>query len=226
MDLKQALRDGMRVVGPDDRAYGTVDRYDEAAVYVQGRRVPFVAIERLDQDRLYLNTPELWSLSESDTASRGLDDEIRVPLLEEKVEFGTREVDLGEIRVHKTVEETEEVRRGPLNREVVQIERVKVNRPIADPEERRQEGDWLVIPIMEEIFIVQKQLMVTEEIRIRKHLVTDEHEVREVVRRERATIEDTRPAPPPSVPGRTASGQTGNDSAWEALREEIRDADR
>src|SRR4051794_7798141 len=110
MDLKNTLRNGMRAVGPDDREYGTIERYDDSAVYVQGRRVPFAAIERLDQDRLYLGTPELWGLSESGGAPTGLGGETRVPLLEEQVEFGTQEVDFGEIRVHKTVEEREEVR--------------------------------------------------------------------------------------------------------------------
>ena len=43
MDLKDALRNGMRVVGPDNREYGTIERYDDAAAYIQGRRVPFAA---------------------------------------------------------------------------------------------------------------------------------------------------------------------------------------
>lgn len=163
VDLKHALRNGMRVVGPDNREYGTLERYDDAAAYVQGRRVPFAAIGHLEQDRLYIDTPELWGLSYADVTSaspdtehngdgtgegRGADlgGEARLPLLEEQVQIGTRVVDLGEIRVHKTVEEREEVRRGPLAREDVQIERIRVNRPVEAPEQRRQEGDWLIIP--------------------------------------------------------------------------------
>src|SRR4051794_38249598 len=252
MDLKDALRNGMRVVGPDNRVYGTIERYDDSAAYVQGRRVPFAAIGHVEQDQLYVDTPELWGLSGPDTAgseserertgttnqregtgiaaeregtSTSLGGEARVPILEEQVQFGTRVVDLGEIRVHKTVEEHEEVRRGPLAREDVQIERIRVNRPVDEPEQRRQEGDWLVIPIMEEVFVVQKQLMVTEEIRIRKQLVTEEREVRETIRREHASIEDTRPAPPPSVAGRPATGRADDDPGWEKLHEEVRRAD-
>jgi uncharacterized protein (TIGR02271 family) len=256
MDLKDALRNGMRVVGPDDREYGTIERVDDAAAYVQGRRVPFAAIGHVEQDRLYVDTPELWGLGGSDgadTASErertaathrreqrentaatperarmgtGLGGEARVPLLEEQVQFGTRVVDLGEIRVHKTVEEREEVRRGPLAREDVQIERIRVNRPVEAPEQRRQEGDWLVIPIMEEVFVVQKQLMVTEEIRIRKQLVTEEHEVRETVRREHASIEDTRPAEAMPSSRRTEPERDDDDDAWEALHREVHDVGR
>ena len=239
MDLKRALRNGIRVAGPDDRDYGAVERYDDAAVYVQGRRVPFAAIERVDRDRLYLGTPELWSLAESDAArtdlgearaaDTGLGGETRVPVVEEQLQVETGVVGLGEIRVHKAVEATEEVHRGPLDREDVEIQRVRVDRPVDIPEQRRQEGDWLVIPIMEEVFVVQKQLVVREEIRIRKQLVTEEREVREVIRRERATIEDTRPAPlaPASdrTPTRAGAGRA-DDAAWDELHREIREADR
>jgi uncharacterized protein (TIGR02271 family) len=234
MDLKDALRNGMRVLGPDNREYGTIETYDDAAAYVQGRRVPFAAIGHVEQDRLYVDTPELWGLSGPDTTHAAgehegkranLGGEARVPLLEEQVEFGTRVVDLGEVRVHKTVEEREEVRRGPLAREDVQIERIRVNRPVDAPEQRREEGEWLVIPIMEEVFVVQKQLMVTEEIRIRKHLVTEEHEVRETIRRERASIEDTRPAEAMPSSRRPGAARV-DDDAWTELHREVRDAGR
>jgi uncharacterized protein (TIGR02271 family) len=55
----------------------------------------------------------------------------------------------------------------------------------------RQEGDWLVIPVMEEVLVVRKQLMLTEEVRVRTRRVTEEREVRETVRRERVELEDT-----------------------------------
>jgi hypothetical protein len=107
-----------------------------------------------------------------------------------------------------------------------------VNRPVSAPEERRQEGDWLIIPIMEEVLVVQKQLMVTEEIRIRKQLVTEEREIRETVRRERATVEDTsqpapRPSPPPApASARATSEPDADDPRWNELREEVRGAGR
>ena len=51
----------MRVVGPDNREYGTIDRYDDAAVYVQGQRVPYAAVGRVERDRLILDEPELYA---------------------------------------------------------------------------------------------------------------------------------------------------------------------
>jgi len=250
MDLKGALHNGMRVVGPDNRDYGPIERYDNSAAYVHGKRVPFAAIGRVERDRLYVDTPELWGLTSPDAVNTssaehagtgaGLGGEIRVPILEEQLQFTTREIDLGEVRIHKTVEEAEEVRSGHLNREDVDVERVRVDRRVTEAEMSRQEGDWLIIPVMEEVFVVEKHLMVTEEIRIRKRLVTEESEVRATVRRERATVEDTRvPRAPLSTEsdmpgGRPAqtraranandvapseTGRNGDNAAWEDLHE-------
>lgn len=215
-------------MGPDDFEHGQIERYDDEAIYAGGRRLPFGDIERLDGDRIYVSAIAAQRFMDPNTAAMGLGGELRVPVREERLEIDTHQIDLGEILVHKTVEENEEVRRGPLTREDVQVVRVKVNRPVTAPEQRRQEGDWLVIPVMEEIFVVQKQLVVTEEIRIRKLTVTEEHEIRETVRRERATIEDTRrPMSPPQAARRPtgaaqdARGPDG-DAAWEELHQEIR----
>jgi uncharacterized protein (TIGR02271 family) len=199
MDLRQTVHTGMRLIGPDQRDHGAVERYDDEAVYVNGHRVPFESLERTDGDSLRLSAAGAAAIIVQDVERRlesprtsAQADELRLPLHEERLHVETRPVDLGEIRIHKTVEEAEEVRRGPLNFEEVQIERVKVNRPVEAPEDQHQDGEWLVIPIMEEVLVVKKQLVVTEEIRIRKQRVAREHEVRETVRRERATVEDTR----------------------------------
>jgi hypothetical protein len=52
------------------------------------------------------------------------------------------------------------------------------------------EGDWLVVPVMEEVLVVRKQLMLKEEVRIRRRPVTEPREVRETLRRERVELED------------------------------------
>jgi uncharacterized protein (TIGR02271 family) len=231
MELKHALRPGMQVIGSDNQAYGEIERHDDTAVYVRGQPIPFSAIERLDQDHLYVRTTALDRSADDGATPEGegagyadFGAATRVPILEEQLEVGARVIDIGEILVHKTVDEVEEVHRGPLSREEVQVERIRVDRPVDEPEQRRQEGDWLVIPIMEEVFVVKKQLLVTEEIRIRKELVTEEHEVRETIRRERASIEDTRPAQPPASTRVTAGGHDDDDNAdtgWEALHEQV-----
>lgn len=125
------------------------------------------------------------------------DGEYWLPLIEERLSVSTRKIDLGEIDVHKTVESVEETWYEPVIHEEVEVERVRVRRNVAAPEQPHEEGEWLVIPVMEEVIVVQKQLVVVEEIRIRKQPVTDQQEVRETVRRENVSVEDRRI--PPSV---------------------------
>ena len=50
--------------------------------------------------------------------------------------------------------------------EDVTVERVPVNRLIEGPMETRQEGETTVIPVVEEVLIMQKRLFLKEEVRI------------------------------------------------------------
>ena len=115
---------------------------------------------------------------------------IVIPVAEERLEVSKRPVEIGEVLVHKSVEEYEDTTNLDLTRDDVEIERVTVNKPIEKPVQTRQDGDWLVIPVMQEVLVVQKQLMLTEEIRIRKRQITEAREVRETLRREHVELEN------------------------------------
>ena len=70
----------------------------------------------------------------------------------------------------------------PLLREDCDIERVSVRKLIDRPAETRQEGDTLIVPLMEEIWVVEKRLMLREELHIRRK--TLRHSDGKPVRRE------------------------------------------
>jgi uncharacterized protein (TIGR02271 family) len=140
---------------------------------------------------------------------------LRIPVLAERLSAAARPVELGELRVHTRVDVTEETVRRAVERDELEVERVPVNRPLEAPAAQRTEGDWLVIPVMEEVLVVRTQLMLKEEVRIRTRRVTEEREVREPVRRERLELEDaTRhgvrglpaPAPAPAPASAPAAG--------------------
>ena len=144
-----------------------------------------------------------------------------MPVLAERLHAEVRPVDLGELRVTKRVETAEETVRQAVERDEVDVERVPVNRPLEAPVAQRTEGEWLVLPVMEEVLVVRKQLMLTEEVRIRTRRVAEEQEVREPVRRERVELEDaTRhgvrglapggraPDAPPPAPAPAGAGES------------------
>ena len=130
-------------------------------------------------------------------------DRLSVPILAERLTAETRPVDLGELRVHKRVE-TEEVRiTQDVTRDDLDIERVPIDRPLDSPAATRTEGDWLIVPVMEEVLIVEKRLVLKEEVRIRRRPVTETQEVRETIRKERVELED---ATRHGIGGRGAAG--------------------
>jgi uncharacterized protein (TIGR02271 family) len=116
---------------------------------------------------------------------------VRVPIHEERLETTLQPVDLGDVLVHKTVERVPMTSTHTVERDDVEIERVPLDRLLDQPVEPYQDGEWTVVPVMEEVLVVTKQLVLTEEVRIRTKRVTEEQEVYEVVRRERVSVEDT-----------------------------------
>jgi stress response protein YsnF len=105
---------------------------------------------------------------------------VTVPVSQEEVAITTRVVDTGRgVRVSKTVtEETEEVREI-LWQDSMDVRRVPVDKVVAEAPPSRYEGDTLVVPVLEEILVVEKRYRIKEELHITR--VRKQHEHRETV---------------------------------------------
>ncbi len=92
-----------------------------------------------------------------------------IPVIEERFQVGTRLTDTGRgVRIHKTVTETPHTVEQALLHDELQVQRLPQDR-VLDPgqvPQTRYEGDTLIIPVVEEVLVLQKQLRLTEEIRI------------------------------------------------------------
>ena len=119
----------------------------------------------------------------------GGDARVVVPVVAETVEVGKRTVETGKVRVKKTVRSTERVVDEPLVREEVEVERVPINREIAEAIGPRQEGDTLIVPLLEEVLVVEKRLILREEVRITRRKVEHRDPKTVVLRSEEATVE-------------------------------------
>ena len=187
MDLTGKLKPGMRVVGPDRAEYGTVDRYDDAAVYVGGRPIPYDAFERLDRDRLYVGRDGARYFDagrEARTVTR--EGEVRVPLVEERLAVGTRTIELGDVEVRTTVE-TEQVNVPiDLRRDQVEVRQVDVEeRPITIGEGLDAfEQDTIRVPVRGEEVLVSKAAVVTGEVAVGREQISEGHTISETLRRE------------------------------------------
>jgi len=97
---------------------------------------------------------------------------MRVPVVEETLQVGKRTVDTGRgVRLHKTVAEQLETIEQTLLSDELTIERVPAGQAVAAdaPPQARYEGDTLIVPVLEEVLVVQKQLRLREEVRITRH---------------------------------------------------------
>lgn len=118
-------------------------------------------------------------------------EEVRIPVVQEEVSVGTRKVERGGVRVHRLVNERTETVEQPTIHEHVDVERITVGRVLADDEQPqvREEGDTLIIPVVEEMLVVEKRLVLKEEVRITKHRSEEIEQVQVVLREEDVQIE-------------------------------------
>jgi stress response protein YsnF len=114
---------------------------------------------------------------------------VRVPLAEEEVRISKREVTTGTVQVRTEVHVREEVSETTLNEEVVEVTRVPVDRVVDDVPIVRTEGDLTIVPILEEVAVVVKRLVLKEEVHIRRRRRTKDVAIPVELRRERAVVE-------------------------------------
>jgi uncharacterized protein (TIGR02271 family) len=130
-----------------------------------------------------------------------------VPVIEEELKVDKRTVESGGVRIRRVVTERERTIDEPLGREEVTVERVAIERFVEGPQQSRREGDVLIIPVVEEVLVVEKRLVLREEIRISKRWVEERRPQKVTLRRDEPIIErfgkrgDTAEPDAPRPPG-------------------------
>jgi uncharacterized protein (TIGR02271 family) len=128
---------------------------------------------------------------ETNAVERDPDGIITVPKVEEQARVEVRKVDAGGVRVHKTVNEQPHLIDEQLLHDAVEVKHVPIDRvvPLTDAPGARQEGDTLIVPILEEVLVVEKRCRIKEEIHITRSQRTEQHVETVVLRSEDVTIE-------------------------------------
>jgi stress response protein YsnF len=106
-------------------------------------------------------------------------------------------------RVEVRVEQREDIARLALEAmaEHVEVERVAVGREVDRAEGPRQEGDVLVVPVYEEVVVVQRRLVLKEEIRLHRRATVRRWEEDVSLRRDEPVIERHPPPQDDASPG-------------------------
>jgi uncharacterized protein (TIGR02271 family) len=114
------------------------------------------------------------------------DREIVVPLLSEEMSVSKRVVPTGRVQVSRITREREELVDELLTSEHVEIERKPMNKPVDAIPSMREEGDTVIIPIVEEV--IERRLVLKEEVSIRRVRQAERHQERVTLRRQEAVV--------------------------------------
>lgn len=132
------------------------------------------------------------------SGDRGMDDDV-IPIVEERLRVGKRQVNAGRVRVRSYVIETPVEEQVSLRQESVHVERRPADRAVgSDTDENLFRERVIEAEERSEEAVASKEARVTEELVIRKEVEDRTETVRDTVRRTEVDVEDDR----------TASGST------------------
>lgn len=192
---RQQFEHQARVMGREGGDIGTLVDVDDASgvpalsVLLRNTTRMTVRISLDDVDYGRSSPAEIVLLADSQdvldqSAGAGDGDILRISLAEEQLRVRTREVETGRVVVRKRVETVPTEIPVDLAIEEVDIERVAIGRLVDEAPETRQEGDTLIVPVVEEVLVVETRLRLVEEVRITRRQVVEGTVVREDLRRE------------------------------------------
>lgn len=108
---------------------------------------------------------------------------ITIPVLEEQLKVSKKVIETARVTLSKTVKESIESFEIPLKEEEIVVKRVPKNELIETmPAASRYEGDVMIIPILKEVAVIEKRIMLVEEIHVSKKQ-TEKTETQEVALR-------------------------------------------
>ena len=82
-----------------------------------------------------------------------------------------------------------------LTHETVEVERVPIGRPVVGRPPIREEGDTTILSVVEEIVVVERRLILKEEVHIRRVRVDERHRETVTVRDQDVVISRSEPGP-------------------------------
>jgi uncharacterized protein (TIGR02271 family) len=120
--------------------------------------------------------------------------EERIPIVEERLRVGKREVGHGRVRIRSYVVETPVQEQVTLHEERVNVERRTVDRPLTGADEALFQERVIEATEIAEEAVVAKEARVVEEVALRKTAEERTETVRDTVRRTEVEVEDDRTA--------------------------------
>lgn len=150
--------------------------------------VPAAMLERQAHGNWYLSC-SLTELEQAESTRNTADSTYVIPVVVEEVDIQKRLVETGKVRITKTVHEHDSSFEVPLYQEQVHITRVPMERVVDGPIPVRYEGDTVIISRVEEVPVIEKRLVLKEEIHIRRQRLETQQVQHVTLRREDVRVD-------------------------------------
>jgi uncharacterized protein (TIGR02271 family) len=159
--------------------------------------VPVNRLEKVNENNYHL--PVSFSAFNNSTntppsVSTG-EESLVVPVIEQQLRVMKKQVETGRVRVTKNVHQHQEIVDQPLTQEEVNVQRITINQMIEGPlPEARQEGETMIIPLFEEVLVMEKRIFLKEELRITKRKFETRNPQHVTLRSEEVNVERIEPS--------------------------------
>jgi uncharacterized protein (TIGR02271 family) len=112
---------------------------------------------------------------------------VALPVIEEELKLERQTVETGRVRARTVAEERTERVTQPLLRTDVAVERVRMNEEIEAIPAIRQEGETIVVPVVEERIV--KKIFLVEEVRLTRRASTEDIDQQIKLRSQHVVVE-------------------------------------
>jgi uncharacterized protein (TIGR02271 family) len=114
--------------------------------------------------------------------------DLRIPLHVEDISISRREIKKANVEIALITGTREQLIDEELTHVRVEIERFSIDQTVEAVPPIRQEGDITIIPVVEEVVIVERRLVLKEEVRVRRVSTKEQHQETVVLRQQEAVV--------------------------------------
>jgi stress response protein YsnF len=133
-----------------------------------------------------------------------------VPIYQEQANVTKRRIVTAKVRVSTVTRQSEQFLTETLAQQQVKIDRIPIGRLIKAVPKIRKEGDAIIIPIVEEIPVVEHRLVLMEEVWVRRIRTNETHRQRATLRCQEAVVTRDPVEPPVAFEATEGLANTNN----------------
>lgn len=127
----------------------------------------------------------------STTTPGHTENEIVIPIVEEHITVDKEVVETSKINITTKIVEDEAMVNLPVLSERYEVRHIPVDKVFVTPPPVRYEGDVLVVPVIEEIVVVEKRYKVVEEVHLIKHTTETPFTQQVTLKKQQVNVERT-----------------------------------